>query len=76
MSRKDNQMNNPIDQPLTQSEMDDLISHLAIHFSEVEEIGIDEHLAEGTLDALASDFMAFYNAIVNHNSPLPTIFRS
>lgn len=69
-------MDNPIDQPLTQSDMDELIFHLANNFSDIVEDGIDEHLAEGTLDALASDFMAFYNAIVNHNSPLPTIFRS
>ena len=69
-------MDNPIDQPLTQPEMDELILHLANNFSDVVEGGIDEYLAEGTLDALASDFMAFYNAIVNHNSPLPTIFRS
>ena len=65
-------MDDPIDLPLSQTEVDDLLDHLISVFSEAWDGGYDDDLAPGTLNAIAGDFLALHNAITNHNSPIPT----
>lgn len=66
---------NPSDRPMSQDEMNDLLDHLVRIFGEIVDWGVDERLAIGTLDTMAYEFMALYNAIVKHDSPLPDAWR-
>ena len=59
---------------MNQNEMNELLAHLVYHFTRIDEGDFDPDLALGSLEALAGDFVALHNAIVD-GSPLPSDWR-
>ena len=60
------------DEPMSQQEVDTLLSHLVEILTEVSLGGVDEALAHGTLDAVAGDFLALHQSIMSSGSPIPS----
>jgi hypothetical protein len=59
---------------MTQQEIDHLLTHLLTHFYNIDDGDFDPDLALGSLEALAGDFIALHEAIVD-GSPIPTDWR-
>lgn len=56
---------------MNQQEIDDLLTHLLTHFSRIDDGDFDPDLALGSLEALAGDFIALHEAIID-GSPIPS----